>query len=704
MITQRITPTLFGRSMLAAALTAAFSQAAAQETVNDEAALADIQVSGSMYRTGDVPFLQARSAVALSGETLREQGVEKTDELGRYQAGFSNQVFGNDTNTNWFRLRGTEATQAADGMPLMQYGFFTPYTETYGMESVEITKGADALTFGTSQAGGLINYISKRPHKALVGHGEVKLHAGNRSQYGLAADYTGAFNADHSLRYRLVGSFRHTDGEWRGSDNLGVYFAPSLMWDIGERTQLTVLGSYQHDRGTPSSNFVPQSGSLVSTDRGDIDRRSNLGDPDKDTERNRQLSLGYEFSHGFGNGLTFDSRYRYQHSDNYHRGSYAYPAAYDANWTAVPFSASNGYTVARGVVFNDGDSRSHSLDNRLSWRFNRGIWDNTLVVGTDYRHQSVDALYTLFGSTSATNVFDPARGHNQTQDVSAAPQTAIRAHQLGFYLQNNLKINRQVALGVGIRHDRAENREHTSNQSVKDNHTSYSASAMYLGNHGIHPYYSYSESFRLPTGLSGNQTLYRPNTTRQHEIGIKFAPSALDLTASLALFCAKDRGALVSNSIGATVSSADPVQREGAEIQFQGQLTDQLSATFAYTYLKSVTETANGNDVRNPLIPKHSLAAGMSWNFDQGALNGLTLGAGVRHASGGVTSTGSLYSGRKVPGYTVLDLMARYRFGDRWTAQLNVDNVTDRRYLAGCDYYCYYGSGRNINASLSYRF
>ena len=153
------------------------------------------------------------------------------------------------------------------------------------MEAVEVTKGSDALTYGAANAGGLINYVSKRPHKEQVGKGEVEAHVGNKAQRGIAADYTGALNADQSLRYRLVGSYKHADGDWNGTRNESYYFAPSLAFDFSERTNLTLLGSIQKDVGVPSSNFMPQSGTLVPTDLGYIDRNSNLGDPPKTTKK-----------------------------------------------------------------------------------------------------------------------------------------------------------------------------------------------------------------------------------------------------------------------------------------------------------------------------------------------------------------------------------------------------------------------------------
>ena len=270
-------------------LLAITSHAMANEQTNAETATLDeiSVVGGSMYRMGEVPVHQAKSAVAISREELDKQNITKADEIGRYQAGFTNQVFGEDTNTNWFRVRGAEVTQAVDGLPTFSYGFFTPYVNTFGLEAVEITKGADAMTFGAAQSGGLINYVSKRPHKDQIGKGEFKINMGNNTQYGFAADYTGAMNTAETLRYRLVTSYGGKDGQWDNTKNETLYIAPSFEWDISDRTRLTILTNYQQDKGVPSSNFLPQEGTLVASPNGYISRSTNLGDPVNDTERNR---------------------------------------------------------------------------------------------------------------------------------------------------------------------------------------------------------------------------------------------------------------------------------------------------------------------------------------------------------------------------------------------------------------------------------
>ncbi|OOR99781.1 TonB-dependent siderophore receptor [Haemophilus paracuniculus] len=687
-----------------AVLLAIAAPAMAEEQVTQ---LDEIVVSGgSMFKMGEVPFHQAKSAVAMSREDLDKQAVSKADEIGRYQSGFSNQVFGNDTNTNWFRVRGAEVSQAVNGLPTFSYGFFTPYVETFGLEAVEVTKGADSMTFGAANSGGLINYVTKRAHQDQIGKGEFKLSGGTQNSYGFGADYTGKISDDEKVRYRIVTSYNAKDGDWDKTNNKTFYIAPTLAWDISDRTRLNILTSYQRDSGTPSSNFLPQEGTLKPSPNGYISRNVNLGDPKNDTETNRQYSLGYELEHQFNNDLSVNSSYRYSEADNYHKGAYVYPSAYNPDWSPLAPSA-KGYELARGVVFNDGKLKAHATDNRLTWKAGNDFVKNTLVVGTDYRYSKVDALYTIAGATSAINLLNPTAGWGQAQNLSAAKQTHIKARQLGFYLQNSTRFADKFNLGLGIRHDRAKQDEYTSTQSVKNNHTSYSASFMYEAPFGLNPYVSYSESFNLPVGISGNQKLYDPNITKQYEVGVKYLPTWLDGSITVAGFRAKDKGALIAspnqNGLGVTVSSADTIRRKGIEVQMDTNLTPNWNLGLAYTYLKSVTKKATG-DVRNPLIPTSTLAARTAYTFENGALKDLTLGAGLRYVGHSVTSTGSLYSGAKVPSATVVDLMARYQVTPNLAVQVNADNVGNRRYVAGCDYYCYYGAERKVSGSLNYKF
>ncbi|MGR3808414.1 TonB-dependent siderophore receptor [Pasteurella testudinis] len=294
---------------------------------------------------------------------------------------------------------------------------------------------------------------------------------------------------------------------------------------------------------------------------------------------------------------------------------------------------------------------------------------------------------------------DPAATYGSAATI-AAPQVLIKSRQTGFYLQDSAILWDTVGLTAGVRHDRVRNSELASAQNVHKNHTSYSGSVMYFNELGLNPYYAYTESFRVPNGLSGNETLYDPNITKQHEIGVKYMPDWVDGTISVALFRAKDEGALIGQGTGATISSVDPIKRKGVEIQANLNVTEKLQTLFAYTYVRSVTDNANGTKTNTALIPKHTVSIRLAYQFT----DKLNAGVGVRYIGNSVTASGSLYSDYNVPSSTVVDLFARYQLSDNVVAQMNIDNVGNRKYLAGCDYYCYYAEGISAVGSLSYTF
>ncbi len=56
------------------------------------------------------------------------------------------------------------------------------------------------------------------------------------------------------------------------------------------------------------------------------------------------------------------------------------------------------------------------------------------------------------------------------------------------------------------------------------------------------------------------------------------------------------------------------------------------------------------------------------------------------------------------PNYMVVDAMARYAFNERWSAQLNVNNVFDKSYLNDPWSDSYYGDPLNAMLTVSARF
>lgn len=223
---------------------------------------------------------------------------------------------------------------------------------------------------------------------------------------------------------------------------------------------------------------------------------------------------------------------------------------------------------------------------------------------------------------------------------------------------------------------------------------------MYLGENGVSPYVSYSESFTPVAGIGPDGASYEPLEGRQFEAGVKIAPPDVDGYLTIAAFDVEENNTLISTS--APVQEQVGKRRsQGVEIEGVGYLTDELKLIAAYTYTDARYDANDAlRDERVPLVPRHMASAWLDYDMSR-TLAGLSVGAGVRYMGETVPSANSAIE-QNVPSTTLYDAMVSYRINDSWTAQVNVNNLTDEEYVSGCDFYCYYGASRSVVGSLKY--
>ncbi|KMK50707.1 hypothetical protein RO21_10290 [[Actinobacillus] muris] len=667
----------FFYSNTAIAVMMAISPAFANEAPTQ---LDEISVIGSVAKVGKVDYITPRSTSVLSAEKLKDQGVHQLDEATRYEAGVNSQQYGADLDsTDWLKIRGFDATVRVDGASIYKGGYFGWNPNIYGLETIEIVKGADSLTYGTAQTGGLINLISKRPTKEPKG--EVEFTLGNRNERGIAADVSNAIS--DNLRFRLVGNYAKRDGETNKTWVENYYFAPSLAWDISDKTHLTVLASLQKDVGVPTTNFFPKYSVLTA---GNIPNRTNYGQNDHNYLNRVQSTIGYEFSHQFGEGYTFAQTYRFAHNDS------------------KQFVTSYGYMLDdvmanKSATYANGTARSHTVDNRLTKMWKNDRLTNSLTAGLDYSHHKVDGVYGF--ASEPQYAFNVYRNNGLPMPQPSVPAYQDKQRQTGIYLQNQFQLDDKLTVNLGVRRDFAKGSANSfgSQTQYNLNHTSYSAGAMYMTDLGFAPYVSYSESFRPISGNDG-QNQYKPYEGKQYEVGFKYLPSFVDGTFSVAYFDLSEKNALVNAANDGASTQAVKQTSKGVEIQADLNLTEQLSTTLSYTYMNAKTRSTQ--DVDTPAQPRHSYAAMVNYAFTDSALTGLKVGAGLRYT--GTTSDKLGNAGIKVPARTLVDLMAKYAINDRWEARVNVSNLANKKYVSSCYYACYYGEGRKITANVSYKF
>ncbi|MDF4803458.1 TonB-dependent receptor plug domain-containing protein, partial [Vibrio parahaemolyticus] len=276
---------------------------------DDVTAMETITVTAQALKVETPAAETPRSVSIISEDELRVRAPQKLDEALRYTSGVTAQPYGADNDTDWFKVRGFDAATYLNGNRLFRDGYYTWLVEPYGLESVEVVKGPSAILFGESAPGGIVNAVQKKP--TFTPQGEVKVEVGNNQHQSVGFDIADEANDDGTIRYRLVGLMTSQDGELDGTNNERFYLAPSVEFDISDRTMLTVLATYLRDDGVPTNPFFPAAGTLIGSNFGKIDPSTNLGQPNYDKYERTQFSLGYLLEHDINDTWSFSQNLNY---------------------------------------------------------------------------------------------------------------------------------------------------------------------------------------------------------------------------------------------------------------------------------------------------------------------------------------------------------------------------------------------------------
>ncbi|MCX0424203.1 TonB-dependent siderophore receptor [Aeromonas veronii] len=653
-------------------------------------------VTGTAMKV-EVPMAETPRAVSVvNREELDQHAVLQLDEALRYRSGVLTGLYGSDNNTDWFKVRGFDAASYLDGSIQFGSGYYLWTPEPFGLESVEVLKGPASMLYGVAPPGGVINAISKRP--TATPQGLVDLQLGSRDHRQVGVDVSDALS-DNS-RYRMVALYKERDGVLTGTYNDRVYLAPSVTFDLSDRTSLTLLASFLHDEGVPTNGFFPVYGTL-NTSGGQIDPSTNLSQPDYDRNRNTQISTGYELAHQLNQTWEFKQNVRFNYNDLLLRQTYIFPTY-------------EGTTASRGLVYRDGNTKSATMDNQMVGYWNTDSTEQTLLLGVDLQRHVNEGVEADNYGMGSINTMNPDYSGFPGFDESTATYQKTTMAQEGIYAQHQIRWDDRWLLTAGGRFDYVEthniSKTYDRDEKQYDHALSLSGSLMYLADNGISPYLAYSESFLMLPGIDPNtKTSYKSREGKLYEAGVKYAPALLDGYINLALFDLEQSNALVSSGSGQQTQAGE-MTSQGVELEGSLQVTDALRLTAAYTYTDAKTNDTGSGDRRASLIPHHQASFWGNYKVQQGVASGLELGTGVRYigSSVGIGAVNAdytpIYGSAEVPAHTVWDAMIGYDFAKNWRAQLNVNNLLGETYVASCDYYCYYGEPRSVVGSINYRW
>lgn len=525
-------------------------------------------VTGTAMKV-EVPMAETPRAVSVvNREELDQHAVLQLDEAIRYRSGVLTGLYGSDNNTDWFKVRGFDAASYLDGNRLFGTGYYIWTPEPFGLESVEVLKGPASILYGEAPPGGVINAISKRP--TATPQGQVDLQLGSRDHRQVGVDVSDALS-DNS-RYRMVALYKERDGVLTGTYNDRVYLAPSVTFDLSDRTSLTLLASFLHDEGIPTNGFFPVYGTL-NTSGGQIDPSTNLSQPDYDRNRNTQISTGYELAHQLNQSWEFKQNVRFNYNDLLLRQTYIFPTY-------------EGTTASRGLVYRDGNTKSATMDNQMVGYWNTDSTEQTLLLGVDLQRHVNEGVEADNYAMGTINTMNPDYSGFPGFDESTATHQKSSKGQSGLYAQHQIRWDDRWLLTAGGRFDYVEthNTNTSKDERQYDHELSLSGSLMYLADNGLSPYFAYAESFEVLPGIDPNtKSSYKPLKGKLYETGVKYAPAFLDGYINLALFDLAQTNSLVSTGSGQQTQTGE-VTSQGVELEGSVQVTDALRLTAAYTY------------------------------------------------------------------------------------------------------------------------
>ncbi len=103
-----------------------------------------------------------QSLTILGEEELKRFNASRVSETLRYVPGVMSDVYGDDNDTDWIRIRGFQAEQNGvylDNAQNLSHAFGSFYTDPYSLERIEVLRGPSSALYGGSNPGGITNYV-----------------------------------------------------------------------------------------------------------------------------------------------------------------------------------------------------------------------------------------------------------------------------------------------------------------------------------------------------------------------------------------------------------------------------------------------------------------------------------------------------------------------------------------------------------------
>ncbi len=614
----------------------------------------------------NTPIMQTPSSIqVVAPQALKDQQATKLERVLENVSGvYQEQGF---NLTNVFNVRGFRTfTYYRDGMPIEGALTQAGTREIGNIERVEVLKGPASFLYGRINPGGLVNLVTKQP----LDHAYYSLQQQFESyqHYRTTADATGPLTKDKTVLYRFNFTHESFDSFRDFVDGNRLFIAPVVQWNISDRTQITFELEYQEN-----TTFLDYGIPAVGDRPADLPRSRHLGGEPFNKDESKYVLGGFHWSHAFDDNWSLQHRFNALHSKE--NGTASFPLGVGAD----------GQTLTRTVSgFKDNKVDAYYTTINLNGSFETLGFKHTLLIGGDYYNFTTTNVF-FDGPLNSVNIFNPMFS-NGPATVGAEFPVDIHKERYGAYIQDQIELPFNVFLMAGGRFDfaRVEDRENQNKQN--ENALKPRVGLLWQALPQLSFFGSYVEGFGSDDFFIVNPdgSTLDPDTSQQWEAGIKAELFNGRVQGTLSFYhLTKQNIDTPDPNRPAFSGSTGEARNRGIELDVTAEIFPGWRTIGVYSYIDSnITKDNSGNKGnRFSNVPRHGGSFWTTYTLQENTWRGLTLGAGVIARSEREADNANTV---QMPGYALLHLLSSYswNFGpSRMTAQLNVNNVLNKKYF-----------------------
>lgn len=652
--------------------------------------------SASATRTDTSIHETPQSISVVSKDVVEDIGATRLQDALDYAGGVgrANNFGGQGLTT--FTVRGfTTGEFYRNGFPINRGYPNMPDANT--IERLEVLRGPATMLYGRGDPGGTFNVVSKQPlAERTVTLGSQLNDQGMKRG---TLDASGPLDEEGRLAYRLnvVGEGGDTFRDHVETERYGV--TPVITWQATDATKVTFEGDFMRnnhplDRGL--TRFPNQ--------RGTPSRDTFWGDKDAGKLHNDNNMAQLRFEHALNDNWTLGGGFQWL--DGSLKGN-----AIEANGPGS--LGADGRTLQRNFNYRKLEWTDKDYQLNLTGHFSTGGFEHTLLTGIeyeDYDYKSIIQRSSAALGTYPIDIFNPVYGQTRPALTRTPTHDKENLKTYAAFVQDQVALTERLKVLAGARFERFEHDYQSYVAGVKpwtaaDNAVTPRVGVIYDLTDTVAVYADAARSFKPNTGASREGGGFAPEKGKSYEMGIKWEALDRQLSVDAAVYQIEKKNVLATDPLDNTLSVATgQVRSRGFDLNVAGNLTPEWRVIGGYAYVDAevTRDTTLRAGTRLMNIPRNSFSLLNVYEFQDGALKGLGLGAGGKYVDQRAGQTAN--TAFSMDAYTVVDLLGYYKVNEQVRLNLDVKNLFNREYEEGAfgNIYAYPGAPRTVQVGISY--